>query len=171
MNNSDPFVLTAAVHQKPVIICESCPIHNGGTSNPANWESWFVPYFSKIAQHAHIKAFTYISDPWDRPGYFDEWDTSLIDANSTIQSQYAAEVSSSRYIHMTAPRGDLDFDGNADGFDFLTFSTCYNGSVNPPQAACENPRADLDEDNDVDGFDFLSFSNCFNGSNKPPRCP
>jgi hypothetical protein len=27
---------------------------------------------------------------------------------------------------------DLDGDGDVDGFDFLTFSNCYNGSSRPP---------------------------------------
>jgi hypothetical protein len=66
---------------------------------------------------------------------------------------------------------DLDHDGDVDGFDFLTFSNCYNSSINPPLEGCQNVRADLDDDGDVDGFDFLSFSNCFNGSNNPARCP
>ncbi len=101
MNNSEAFVLDAATHGKPVIICESCPIHNGGTGNAANWQNWFVPYFGKITGHAHLKAFTYISDPWDRPGFFDWWDTSLIDANTpaTLRTNYAAEMDDSRYIH------------------------------------------------------------------------
>ncbi len=82
MNDSDPFVLDAAVHGKPVMICESSPIHNNGSDNPANWQNWYVPYFSKIAQHAHLKAFTYISDSWDRSGFWESWATSLLDANT-----------------------------------------------------------------------------------------
>jgi hypothetical protein len=66
-------------------------------------------------------------------------------------------------------KGDLDYDGDADGQDFLTFSVCYNGSLNPPSAACENTDADFDEDGDVDGNDFLTFSVCYNGSLNPPR--
>ena len=27
---------------------------------------------------------------------------------------------------------DLDEDGDVDGNDFLTFSLCFNGSLNPP---------------------------------------
>jgi hypothetical protein len=105
MNNSEAFVLAAAAHGKPVIVCESSPIHAGGTDNPANWENWFVPYFGKITGHAHLKAFTYISDPWDRPGFWEEWATSLIDANTpaSIRDGYAAEMDDPRYIHQ-APR-------------------------------------------------------------------
>ncbi|MBN1343646.1 MAG: hypothetical protein JXQ73_13240 [Phycisphaerae bacterium] len=101
MNNAEAFVLAAASHNKPVIICESCPIHNGGTDNVANWQDWFVPYFAKITTHAHLKAFTYISDPWDRPGYFDDWANSLIGPNTpaTIRANYAAELSNARYVH------------------------------------------------------------------------
>ncbi len=99
MNSSEPFVLDAASHNKPVIVCESCPIHNGGTGNADNWADWFVPYFGKITGHAHLKAFTYISDPWDKPGFWDEWATSLIDENETIRSNYAAEMGDARYVH------------------------------------------------------------------------
>jgi parallel beta-helix repeat protein len=68
--------------------------------------------------------------------------------------------------------GDLDSDGDTDRFDFLSFSTCYNGSNNPQRPACPNPPAgDMDTDGDADGFDFLTFSDCYNGSNRPPRCP
>ena len=65
---------------------------------------------------------------------------------------------------------DLNFDGDADGTDFLTFSNCYNGPANSPNAACENLSADFDKDGDVDGTDFLTFANCDNGSLNPPRC-
>jgi hypothetical protein len=68
------------------------------------------------------------------------------------------------------PDGDLDEDGDTDGFDFLTFANCYNGSNRPPLAACANSDADLEDDGDVDGFDFLTFANCFNGSGNPPKC-
>jgi hypothetical protein len=68
---------------------------------------------------------------------------------------------------------DLDFDGDVDGNDFLTFSLCYNGSFNPPQSGCPNTNADLDGDGDVNGNDFLTFSLCYNGSFNPPQsgCP
>ena len=28
---------------------------------------------------------------------------------------------------------DIDNDGDVDGNDFLSFSVCYNGALNPPQ--------------------------------------
>jgi hypothetical protein len=70
-------------------------------------------------------------------------------------------------------RADLDVDGDVDGWDFLTFSTCYNGSLKPPRPECPNTDADLDGDGDVDGWDFLTFSTCYNGALNPPRpgCP
>jgi hypothetical protein len=63
---------------------------------------------------------------------------------------------------------DLDADGDVDGNDFITFSLCYNGSINPPQPGCPTIEADLDDDGDVDGFDFTTFSVCFNNSLNPP---
>jgi M6 family metalloprotease-like protein len=68
-------------------------------------------------------------------------------------------------------RGDFDHDGDVDGFDFLTFANCYNGSDKPPLPACLSPATDLEMDCDVDGFDFLTFANCYNGSDRPPLCP
>jgi hypothetical protein len=32
----------------------------------------------------------------------------------------------------TGSQADLDDDGDVDGIDFLTFSVCFNGSLNPP---------------------------------------
>jgi hypothetical protein len=77
-------------------------------------------------------------------------------------------ISGSPAQYYPSPSPDLDDDRDVDGFDFLTFSNCYNGSNKPPLAACSNVRADLDKDGDVDGFDFLTFSNCYNGSNRRP---
>jgi hypothetical protein len=77
-------------------------------------------------------------------------------------------VSGNPAQYYPSPSADLDGDRDVDGFDFLTFSNCYNGSNKPPLSACSNGRADLDMDGDVDGFDFLTFSNCYNGSNRKP---
>jgi len=100
INQGDGFVTAASTHGKPVMICESSPIHNSGTQNSANWNNWFVPYFNKIEEYTHIKAFIYISDPWDKPGFFDWWPDSRIDSNPTISSNYANEMQNPIYIHM-----------------------------------------------------------------------
>lgn len=68
-------------------------------------------------------------------------------------------------------RADLDADGDVDGWDFMEFSKCFNGSLKPPKDTCVYPCADFDGDDDVDGEDFLDFSQCFNGSLRPPKCP
>ena len=73
-------------------------------------------------------------------------------------------------MQVARPAGDFNNDDDVDGFDFLTFSVCFNGSLLPPQSGCPTPDVDIDGDSDVDGFDFLTFSTCFNGSNKPPNC-
>jgi len=100
MGGSAGFIGAAAAHGKPVIVCESCPIHNGGTENDANWEAWFVPYFAMIESYPHLKAFCYVSDPWDRPGFFDWWDTSLIDVSPYIRDRYAAHLADPCFIHI-----------------------------------------------------------------------
>ncbi len=99
INNGDGFLSDAAAHGKPVMICESNPIHNGGTTNAANWSNWFVPYFNKIHTQPGIKAFVYISDPWDR-GPFANWPDSRITSNETIRANYEAEMTDSIYVHM-----------------------------------------------------------------------
>ena len=99
INNGDVFLNDAAAHGKPVMICESCPIQSGGTTNLSNWNNWFVPYFSKIKNTPHIKGFIYIHDPWDR-GPFSSWPDSRITSNPTIQNNYASELNDSIYINM-----------------------------------------------------------------------
>lgn len=121
INNSDSFVEDAAIHGKPVMVCESCPIQNNGTQNSDNWNNWFVPYFNKIKEYNHIKAFVYISDPWDKPGFFDEWPDSRIDSNVTIQSNYAFEMQDSCYIH-------IDENPTAFGSDNGS-SSCFIGTA------------------------------------------
>ena len=66
---SDPFIEDAKENGKPVMICESSPIHNDGAGNPENWGNWYRPFFNKIMQYEHIKAFIYISDPWDKDNF------------------------------------------------------------------------------------------------------
>ena len=68
-------------------------------------------------------------------------------------------------------KSDLDCDGDVDNQDFLVFSRCYNGSLNPLRLVCANPNADIDGDGDADNQDFLTFSRCYNGSLNVPRCP
>lgn len=99
LNNGDNFLDNAAAHNKPVIICESNPIQNGGTTNSSNWNNWFIPYFQKIRNYSQIKAFIYVSDPWDR-GLFSSWPDSRITSNALIQANYAQELTDSIYIHM-----------------------------------------------------------------------
>jgi len=99
MTDSDEFLITATNHDKPVMICESCPINDGGTSNDDNWNDWFVPYFNLIEQN-DVKAFIYINDPWDKPGFWEEWADSRININSTITNYYKTELQDNRYIHM-----------------------------------------------------------------------
>ena len=100
ISSADPFLDSAFVHNKPVIICESNPIENGGTTDANNWNDWFVPYFNKIKNTSHIKAFVYISDPWDKSGFFDSWPDSRINSNQTILDNYITELESAIYIHM-----------------------------------------------------------------------
>jgi len=100
ISSGDSFLDSAATHQKPVMISESNPIQNGGTTNAANWENWFIPYFNKISTYPHIKAFIYISDPWNKPEFFGSWPDSRITTNSTILSNYRSEMSDPKYIHM-----------------------------------------------------------------------
>ena len=98
--NGGGFLNDAAYHQKPVFICESAPIENGGTINALNWQYWFVPYFNNIRAYNHIKAFIYISDPFDKPAFFGFWPDSRITSNDTICLNYQLELQDPIYIHM-----------------------------------------------------------------------
>jgi hypothetical protein len=99
IDGSTDFIVQAFQHQKPVMICESAPITHNGTANEQNWNDWFIPYFNKIKNNPHIKAFIYISDPWDR-GPFSSWPDSRISSNETIAVNYQAEMQNEIYIHM-----------------------------------------------------------------------
>ena len=99
INSSDLFIMAAGTHEKPVMICESSPIQNNGSLNADNWNNWFVPYFNKIKEYNQIKAFIYISDPWDKKGFWEEWPDSRIYSNSTILENYKAEMRNANYIH------------------------------------------------------------------------
>ncbi len=114
MSGAEKFLDQARRHSKPVMICESCPIHDEGTRNPAVWETWFAPYFSLLDQNSHIKAFTYISDPWDRPGFWEDWADSRLGAaetDSTISVNYNQELGRPRYIHLEDWRKQPDLLG------------------------------------------------------------
>ena len=100
INSSNAFLDNAFIHNKPVMVCESNPIENSGTTNSNNWDDWFIPYFTKMKNTSHIKAFIYISDPWDKSGFFYSWPDSRINSNGTILSEYAAELNNSVFIHM-----------------------------------------------------------------------
>lgn len=101
ISSANQFLNDAAAHQKPVMICESCPISNGGTTNSTNWNNWFIPYFNKIRNTPHLKAFVYISDPWDKPGFFSNWPDSRITSNEMIRQNYGIEITDTTYIHMS----------------------------------------------------------------------
>lgn len=98
---SDAFLDSAAGHNRPVFVCEAAPIRNNGTANPDNWDNFFRPLFETIAATPHIKAFTYLHDPWDR-GVFASWpDTRIhLDPTGTIPDNYRAEMGHARYLHM-----------------------------------------------------------------------
>jgi len=51
--------------------------------------------------------------------------------------------------------GDIDGDGDVDGFDFGTFALAFGSTEGEPRY---NPEADLDHDGDVDKFDFGTFA-------------
>jgi hypothetical protein len=58
------------------------------------------------------------------------------------RSAYVFVMSTRECLDATvkAPSADMDKDKDVDGFDFLTFSNCYNGSNKKPQAVCFPPN-------------------------------
>jgi len=99
INASDEFLADAVAHNKPVIVCESNPIQNGGTTNSDNWEKFFVPYFNKIKNELNIKAFVYVNSPWTNEPLLD-WPDSRIYSNPVITENFRNELKDSAYIHM-----------------------------------------------------------------------
>jgi hypothetical protein len=176
------------------------PGSNGLVGVSASFGSWFtqVPQATEVfivvtkanpgnAVLAYDQAGSQIWSQWNLPllpkaridlggGWYE-----LRDAFKTVEAVTVDETNkvlflgdeANSMVHVLTPRvaADFDNDTDVDGFDFLTFSNCYNGSNRPALAACTDGHADMDVDGDVDGFDFLTFSNCFNGSNRPPLCP
>jgi len=134
IDNGDGFLNDAAIHHKPVIVCESSPIQNDGTNNGANWNDWFVPYFKKVKDYSHIKSFIYISDPWDR-GPFSSWPDSRINQNELIRSNYTAELIDSMYIHMDEylenPGLITRLPGSVNKFRAKTFDIKFKNYPNP----------------------------------------
>jgi hypothetical protein len=161
MQNSLAFLNDARNHNKPVMIPESCPIHNGGTENNANWDAWFVPYFNIIKSYNHIKAFFYISDPWDKPGLWDHWANSRISASSYISSRYATELNNSIYIHLP---------------EYLSNPGVIGGGGTPPSTPPVPPTTpppsgitgDLNGDGVVDINDGLILLNNWGRTGTPP---
>ena len=103
IESSDQFLKDAKEHNKPVMICESSPIHNEGATNAQNWQQWYKPFFDKIDAFPHIKGFIYISNPWDKPGFWDDWADSRINNHSTdpeVRKNYAKEIEKGKYIHL-----------------------------------------------------------------------
>ncbi|MBU0619347.1 hypothetical protein KKD62_03880 [Patescibacteria group bacterium] len=151
MSVGDGFLQAAVDHQKPVLIGESSPIHNGGTTNSANWNSWFVPYFNKIRNFNNIKAFVYISDPWDKAGFWNDWPDSRISSNEFIRQNYAAEMNSLIYIHMSEYLANPEVI-NGETFNYQdVFKLLFNYGKN---LTVEVGYLDLVEDSKLNGLDF-----------------
>lgn len=103
MKSSDHFLINAKKHNKPVMVCESSPIHNDGSANFKNWNDWYKPLFDKIAAYTQIKGFIYISDPWEKPGFWHDWADSRINNHSTdpeVRKNYMIEINGKQYIHL-----------------------------------------------------------------------
>ena len=158
------FVNDAYTHHKPVFVSESNPIENNGTSNPANWNSWFVPYFSLFSSHPNLKGFIYISNPWNKPGFWQEWPDSRINTNPTILQNYSAQLSQPKFIHLEeylaspsstitpipSPQpGDANGDGKIDGVDYTTWL------INFGKQFIGHTFGDFNNNGIVDGIDYV----------------
>jgi len=72
--------------------------------------------------------------------------------------------------------GDFDRDGDVDGNDLKTLTSCFTGpAIKGPPSECAPATfntADFDQDADVDQSDYGIFQQCFSGANKPadPNC-
>ncbi len=69
--------------------------------------------------------------------------------------------SGTRYMRRIR-NGDVDFDGDVDGQDFLPWPGCFTGSVET-DGLCECRFLDIDHDRDIDFDDFALFLRRYSG--------
>lgn len=128
ITNSDGFLDSAVDHNRPIMICESNPIQNNGTTSSLSWNEFFVPYFNKIKSYPDLKAFVYIHNPWDMQPFLD-WPDSRINSNSTIQNNYSAELEDNIYIHMDEYQNNpsiINFPDNSLPVELSEFNAAFN---------------------------------------------
>ena len=167
---ADGFVETAATHFKPVMICESNPSANS-TTVEATWAAWFTSYFAKIAEYPHIKAFIYISDPWDRTGFWESWADSRINTStthSTVRTNYASELSGSEYVHLDEYLANKEIIIPV-GAKYLTTPITGQGSVtrSPNYAEFLNDEVVTLTAYPADNWDFTEWGGDLSGSTNP----
>jgi len=106
IDGSGRFLEEAARRGKPVMICESAPALEGGTSHPDVRERFFVPYFRLIADHAQIQAFVYINMDWSAlpGGPFQDWPDSRVQSSPAALEAYRQALAGPLFVHM-APAG------------------------------------------------------------------
>ena len=100
------FMSDANVHQKPVMIGESCPRELGVTGGQQSWDDWFAPYFALIRNNAGIKAFCYINWSWD---WQSGWQDGRIERNATVTRNYRDEMALPLYLHATTKKDFLEW--------------------------------------------------------------
>ena len=93
-----PVITFAREHNKPVMICESCPAMIQ-TKYSSAWRMWFVPLF-KYIQANNIKALCYINHVWDAGPQFSKlhWGDTRLQSNPEILQQWLLETSQDRYL-------------------------------------------------------------------------
>jgi hypothetical protein len=95
------FLDEAAARDKPVIICESAPAFEGGSTDPRVWERFFGPYFELMHQRDEIRAMVYINLDWSHlpAGPFRHWPDSRVQSSADLLQRYATMLRSPRFVH------------------------------------------------------------------------
>jgi hypothetical protein len=99
------FLDTAVQHKRPVMIAESGVSHLNITSSPedgkADWDAFFKPLFTLIANHTEIKWFHFLNFDWTKDKYYlaSGWKNSDITENEYITQQFMAEIQKPNYLH------------------------------------------------------------------------
>lgn len=98
--NTLVFLAQAQAHGKPVMIGEATPT-GVGADGAEDWNTWFVPFFGLIHNHACLKGHAYIDWDWANTEWPTWGDARLETGNATVRANYLQEMGRSLYRHAT----------------------------------------------------------------------
>lgn len=92
------FLSDAAVHQMPVMICESDPTGTAVGQGQLSWNAWFAAFFQTIDAHPQIKAVVYINEDWRRYAPLAYWGDAQLQDDPVVLGLWIQQISRPRWI-------------------------------------------------------------------------